>query len=71
MYVLCCAELLSRVRLCNSMDCSPPGSSARGDSPGKNTGVGCHALLWDICIPTANSHSCTAETQHCKAIILN
>ena len=22
-----------------------PGSSARGDSPGKNTGVGCHFLL--------------------------
>ena len=27
------------------MDCSPPGSSVRGDSPIKNTGVGCHALL--------------------------
>ena len=26
-------------------DCSPPGSSVHGDSPGKNTGVGCHALL--------------------------
>ena len=25
-------------------DCSPPGSSVHGDSPGKNTGVGCHAL---------------------------
>ena len=25
--------------------CSPPGSSVLGDSPGKNTGVGCHALL--------------------------
>ena len=23
----------------------PPGSSAHGDSPGKNTEVGCHALL--------------------------
>ena len=22
----------------------PPDSSVRGDSPGKNTGVGCHAL---------------------------
>ena len=22
-----------------------PGSSVRGDSPGKNTGVGCHAIL--------------------------
>ena len=31
--------------LCNSMDCSLPGSSVHGDSPGKNTGVGCHALL--------------------------
>ena len=27
------------------MNCSPPGSSVHGDSPGKNTGVGCHALL--------------------------
>ena len=34
--------------LCNAMDCSPPGSSVRGDSPGKNTGVGCHALLQGI-----------------------
>ena len=31
--------------LCNLMDCSPPGSSVHGDSPGKITGVGCHALL--------------------------
>ena len=29
--------------LCNPMDCSLPGSSVRGDSPGKNTGVGCYA----------------------------
>ena len=31
--------------LCDPMDCSPPGSSVHGDSPGKNTGVGWHALL--------------------------
>ena len=31
--------------LCDPMNCSPPGSSVYGDSPGKNTGVGCHALL--------------------------
>ena len=30
--------------LCNPMECSPPGSSVHGDSPGKNTRVGCHAL---------------------------
>ena len=27
------------------MDCGLPGSSVHGDSPGENTGVGCHALL--------------------------
>ena len=31
--------------LCDPVDCSPPGSSVHGESPGKNTGVGCHALL--------------------------
>ena len=30
------------------MDCSPPGSSVHGDSPGENTGMGCHALLQGI-----------------------
>ena len=28
--------------LCNPVDCSPSGSSVHGDSPGKNTRVGCH-----------------------------
>ena len=32
---------------CNPMDCSPPGS-VPWDSPGKNTGVVCHALLQGI-----------------------
>ena len=27
------------------MDCGPPGSSVHGGSPGKNTGVDCHAPL--------------------------
>ena len=31
--------------LCNLMDCGPPGCSALGDFPGKNTEVGNHALL--------------------------
>ena len=30
------------------MDCSLPGSFVHGDSPGQNTGVGCHALLQGI-----------------------
>ena len=32
----------------NPMDCSPPGSSVHGNSPGKNIGVGCHSLLQGI-----------------------
>ena len=34
----------SCLTLCNPLDFSPPSSSVHGDSPGKNTGVGCHAL---------------------------
>ena len=34
--------------LCDLMDCSLPRFSVHGDSPGKNTGVGCHALLQGI-----------------------
>ena len=30
---------------CKSITCSPPISSVHGNSPGKNTRVGCHALL--------------------------
>ena len=30
------------------MDCSLPGSANHGDSPGKNTGVGCYALFQGI-----------------------
>ena len=33
--------------LFNTMACSSPGSSVHGDSPGKSTGVGCHASLQD------------------------
>ena len=40
--------------LCDPMECSPPGSSIHGDSPGKNTGVGCQALLQEI-FPTHGS----------------
>ena len=34
--------------LCDPMGRSPPGSSVHGDSPGRNTGVGCHDLLQGI-----------------------
>ena len=43
-----CLVTQSCLTLCNPMDCSLPSSSDHGDSPGKNTGVGCHALLQGI-----------------------
>ena len=51
--------------LCNPMDYSPPGSSVHGDSPGKNTGVGCHALLQGI-FPAQGSKS---GSSHCRQIL--
>ena len=46
---MCCDWLLNCVWLvCDPMDYSSPGYCVRGDSPGKNTGVGCHALLQGI-----------------------
>ena len=44
------------------MDCSPPGSSVHGDSPGKNTGVGCHFLLQGI-FPNQGWNSCLLHRQ--------
>ena len=43
-----CLVAQSCLTVCDPMDCSPPGSSVHGDPPGKNTGVGCHALLQEI-----------------------
>ena len=51
--------------LCGPMDCSPPGSSVHGASPGKNTGVGCHALLQGI-FPTQRWNP---GLPHCRLIL--
>ena len=45
---LLCLVAQSCPTLCDCMDCSLPGSSVHGESPGKNTGVGCYALLQGI-----------------------
>ena len=47
--------LQSCLTLCNPMGWSPPGSSVHGILTGKNTGVGCHALLQGI-FPTQGSN---------------
>ena len=41
--------------LFNPTDCSPQGSSVHGDSPGKNAGVGGHALLQGIFPPQGSN----------------
>ena len=47
------------------MDCSPPGSSVHRNSSGKNSGVGCHALLQEI-FPTQGSNP---GLPHCRQIL--
>ena len=65
---LCCAAL-SRFVMSNflwpPLDCSPPDSSVHGDSPDRNTGEGCHALLQGI-FPTQGSNP---GLTHCRWIL--
>ena len=51
--------------ICKTMDCSLPGSSVHGDSTGKNTRMGCHALLQEI-FPTQGSNP---GLPHCRQIL--
>ena len=60
-----CLLALSCLTLCNPMDCIPPRSSVHGDSPGKNTRVGCHAVLQGI-FPTQGSNP---DLPHCRQIL--
>ena len=59
-----CLVAQSCSTFCNPMNCSPPGSSVHGDSPDKNTGVGCHVLL-EI-FPTQGSNP---GLSHCRQIL--
>ena len=64
---LCCAVLSHSVvsDSCDPTDCSPLGSSVHGDSPGKNTGVGCCAIFQGI-FPTQQSNP---GLSHCRWIL--
>ena len=55
--------LQSCLTLCDPMDCSPPGSSVHGDSPGKDTEVSGHVLLQGI-FPTQGSNLCLLSLLH-------
>jgi len=63
--VMLCLVAQLCLTLCDPMNCSPPGSSVHGDSPGKNIGVGCHALLQGI-FPTQGSNP---GLLHCRQIL--
>ena len=63
-YVLCLVAQLCQT-LCVPMDCSLPGFSVHGDSPGKNTGVGCHALLQGIFLTQTSNPGLL----HCRRIL--
>ena len=52
-----------RLTLCVPVVYSPPGSSVHRDSPGKNTGMGCHALL------QGSSQPRDLLNQHCRQIL--
>ena len=66
LFIICAGLVIqSCPTLCNPMDCSLPGSSVHGDSPGKNTGVGCDALLQGI-FPTQGSDP---GLLHCRQIL--
>ena len=47
------------------MDCSLPGSSVHGDSPGKDTGVGSHSLLQWIFLTQGSNPGLL----HCRQIL--
>ena len=47
--------------VCDPMNCSIPGPSVHGISLGKNTGVGCHALLQGIFPSTSTSTTWEAQ----------
>ena len=58
-------SLQSCPTLCDPTNCSLPGSSIHGDSPGKNTGVGYPALLQWI-FPTQGSKLHFLHLLHCR-----
>ena len=51
--------------LCDPVDCSPPGSSVSGIPPGKNSGMGCHAVLQGIFL----AQGWNPGLLHCRQIL--
>ena len=64
-YAMLCLVAQSCPTLCNPMDRGAWQGKVHGDSPGKNTGVGCHAFLQGI-FPTQGSNP---GLLHCRQIL--
>ena len=65
MCVVLCLVAQSCLTLCNPVDSTPPGSSVHGNSPGKNTGVGSHALFQG----TFPTQGLNPGLPHCRRIL--
>ena len=63
-----CLVTKSCMAPCDSMDCSPPGTSVQGDSVSKNTRVGCLAPLHGI-LPTQGSKLSNLGLPYCRQIL--
>ena len=63
---VCATSLQLRPTLCDPLDHSPSGALCPWDSPGKNTGVGCHVLLKGIFL-TQGSNPCLLCLLHWQA----
>ena len=63
-----CASLVTQLclPLCGPTDRSLPVSSVHGDSPGRNTGEGCHAIFQGIFRPRQGS---IPSLLHCRWIL--
>ena len=60
-----CLVTQSCPTLCDPMNCSPPGFSAHGDSPGKNTGLSSLSLLQGIFLTQRSNPGLL----HCRQIL--
>ena len=67
MHVCKLSSLQSCLTLCDHMDYGPPGSSVHGDSPCKDTGMGCHAVLQGM-VWTQGSNLCFLSLLHWQSV---
>ena len=64
-FIMCAVHSQWCLTLCDPMDWSLLGSCVHRDSPGKNTGVGCHALLERIFLTQGSNPG----FPHCRQIL--